>query len=125
MAHILVCEIEKKPKISASELKQMHLYDVIRDERDFRILVDGKLFFHEPLFPVLELVQSCQMWAKNTSTNFIYNTIESEENPILSFQKLKEGWNLKSVWQKFECERVYTDSEVISFVKTIVSQVLL
>jgi len=102
----------------------MDLYDVIRDERDFQIMINEEIFFHEPLFPILELVQYCRQWIINANTNFAYNTIESEENPLLSFMLQKEKWRISSVWQKFECEVEFSFTEVKAFIRDIINQVV-
>lgn len=101
----------------------MSLYDVVQDDRDFKVMVNGKEFFHEPLFPILELAQYCQRWIEKPDTDFIYNTIESEENPLLAFSHTKSGWKMESVWKKFECDLYFTADEVKSFIKTLIDQV--
>ena len=117
-------EIGYKPKLTFAELEAMNTYDLIRDERDFKIVVGERTFFHEPLFPVLELVRYCLEWRKNANSSFVYNTIESEENPLLSFAPQNDTWRVFSVWQKFECETEFSLAEVQAFVESIVNQVI-
>ena len=102
----------------------MHLYDVLRDERDFKISVNQRTFFHEPLFPILELVLCCQQWLRSADVDFVYSTLESEDNPLLALRRSKGGWRIKSAWQKFECDTVFSDNDVQDFVRSIVSQVV-
>lgn len=37
--------------------------DILRATGEFRILVDGKVFFSEPYFPILEFLKYALMWA--------------------------------------------------------------
>ena len=121
---ILRAEIGYKPKLTLAELEAMSTYDLIRDERDFRIVIEERTFFHEPLFPILELVKYCQQWRKNANSSFVYNTIESEENPLLSFLPQNDMWRVYSVWQKFECETEFSFAEVQAFIENIVNHVI-
>ena len=116
-------ETEIKPRITAKELKKMHIIDVLEDERDFSIVVAGQAFFCQPYFPVLELAQYCQHWLRSPKRDFLYSTIETEENPLLAFHKQKDGWKIKSVWQQFECEEIFSDDEVMDFVRGIIDYV--
>jgi hypothetical protein len=129
VVNILICEVENRPKIQAAAFEKMNIHEILLDERDFRVIVNGHVFFDQALFPILELVQYCQLWLKthclkNNSVDFIYNTVESSENPLLTFQMVKNGWKLESVWQKFECDEVFSYTEVKNFVYEIVSKVL-
>lgn len=121
---MLVCEIAEKAKLSTKNLEKMDLAEMLYDERNFKIIIDGKLFFHEPLFPILEFVQYCRQWNKKANTSFVYNTVESEENPLLSFVPQKDTWKIYSVWQKFECKTEFGFAEVYAFVENIINQVL-
>ena len=100
----------------------MRLYDLMRIDHDFKITIDSRVFFHEPLFPILELAQYCLTWRENPNQDFIYNTIESEENPLLAFQRRGDAWQICSVWQEFECETPFCFTEVIAFVDLIIQK---
>lgn len=119
---MLSVKIESKPKISLVELQQMSLYDLVQDDRRFTIFVNDIIFFTETI-AICELAQYCQKWTKKTHTDFVYNTIESDENPLLAFRKRKDGWGIESVWRKFECFDVFSYEEVKGFVNKIISQV--
>ena len=103
----------------------MNLYEILMDERDFKIMICGETFFHEPLFPILELVKYIIDWSKKKENNFVYNTMESEDNPLIMFQKNESEWIVHSPWQRFECKRKFTLSEVNFFVQDIVNQVII
>ena len=120
---MLAFETDNKPKIPVAELEKMHIADVLHDERDFKIVVDGQTMLYIQHFPVWELAQYCLKWIKKPKKDFIYNTIESEENPLIAFRKLKYGWKIESVWQKFECKRLFSDNDVINFARELLYQV--
>ena len=116
--------IQSKPKISAKELERMHITDALYDERDFSISVNGQIFFCQPHFPMLEFAQYCQQWLKKPGKDFVYNTIESDENPLIAFYKQKDVWRLESVWKKFECNEIFSDNDVMNFVKEVFSHII-
>jgi hypothetical protein len=57
---ILVAQFEAKQQIEYIKFIRMDIAALLRDERDFSILLNGRLYFSEPLFPVLELSKACQ-----------------------------------------------------------------
>jgi len=142
---MLTFETETRPKITALDLEKMHLIDVLEDCREFKILVDGEIFFSEPYYLILEMAQYSQEWLKKgkrkndifgiakyyerwlkkdeRKNNFIYNTIDNDENPLLAFYEQEDGWKIESVWQEFECTKVFSTEEVEDFIKNIISHV--
>lgn len=119
---MLTFETEHKTKIPFRELEEMHISDAIEDDRDFKIAIRGEVFFHQTI-AILELAQYCQRWIKEPRKDFIYNTIESIEAPIIAFCKQKNGWKLESVWSAFECNEVFSDSDIMLFITAIVNHV--
>lgn len=129
------------PSVTKEVLEKMTLYDQVQVDRLIELTVDGRIFFSETI-SIYELAHCCQKWLKeppegkwwkiqknkkrlkNTKDDFIYNTIENEENPLLAFYKTTEGWKMFSVWQKFECDNVFSDEEVENFINEIISQVV-
>ena len=116
--------LEIKEKIPIKDFVKMPLIDIMNDDRHFTIFVDDQTFFDDIYFPIREFIKYALDWSKNSTNNFIYNTVDSNENPLLSFCKLKDGWKLESVWQKFECNNIFTKNEVKTFISEIVSHIL-
>jgi hypothetical protein len=56
--------------------------------------------------------------------DFIYDTLETEENPMLAFRISDAGWNIFSVWERFRCEQTFTFEEVEEFMRGIVAKVV-
>ena len=54
-------------------------------EFDFSIVINGKLFFREPNFPVFEFLYFVNDWNDTTNCTFEYFSIETEDNPLISF----------------------------------------
>ena len=115
--------VESKPKLSLAQLKKMDMHDVLRDERDFEIRIGGKTFFHEHLFPILELARYCLEWKKKKASDFEYVTLEAEENPLISLTRSENGWRIASPWQQFECGEYFRDEDVRAFADTIIAAV--
>ncbi|MDR1202998.1 MAG: hypothetical protein LBL58_15400 [Tannerellaceae bacterium] len=73
----------------------------------FCVKINNRIFFEEPLFPLLEFIYFYIEWGKDEKKNFVYNTIESEENPMIIFAKRKRKWRINSVWRRFECAEMF------------------
>jgi len=123
---MITYELEEAMKISQEYLWEMSLLDIINSgDRNFKVLIDGKVFFEEPYFPILEFIQYSLKWMNHQKSDFIYNSIESEENPLIAFYILNGHWKIYSVWQKFECNRGFSDDEVKRFIGEIISQIVI
>ena len=128
---MLTFEMDDKDKLAIDEVIKMGSYDIMQDDREFKVFVDGKLFYHDEYFSPLEFCQYAikwlardKGWLKRKKIDFAYDTIETEENPHIAFRIIEGGWRLESVWQKFECQRIFTDEEVKNFINDVIAQVL-
>ena len=119
---MLTLKIASKPKIDLAELEKISLYDLVQDDSDLEICFSGNIFFKNSV-AIHELAQCCQKWLKRPKEDFVYNTIESEENPLLAFRKQKNGWRIESVWQIFECNKVFSAEDVTDFINNLISHV--
>lgn len=115
---------EQKIKITLKEFKKMDSADIMADERDFKLYINNQLFYHDEYFPMWEFCRCCYSWLKKRKGAFIYNTVETEENPHILFTLQEGKWKLYSVWQKFECEELFTLEEVQNFINEIIDQVI-
>lgn len=62
---------------------------------DFKIIINKELFFSEPYFPILEFMKVALSWVHNDeNTPMLYNSVETEENPLISFTKVTDSWNI-------------------------------
>lgn len=45
----------------------------------------------------------------------IYNTVETDDTPILEFSKQETGmWKISSVWQEFDCKQEFEKEDIVS-----------
>ena len=82
---------------------------------EFRILVEGNIFFNEPQFPVVELVVFFEKWikSKRKAKGMQFNSIETEDNPLIQFKSEKDKFCIFSPWQLFECHELFTKNEIM------------
>ena len=64
---------------------------MLKIDAEFYILVDGKKFFSEPDFPIVELAIQAYKWLQDSGRSFEYNSLESEENPVISFERISNN----------------------------------
>lgn len=95
-------------------LEKLDIFALLKQEVDFRIMINEKLFFREPLFPILEFLSQINPWiSEEKKIDFAYNSIETEENPLLSFSYINEGWKIRSPWQQFESDAIFSKQSIV------------
>ena len=47
------------------------------------------------------------------SASFEYNSVETEENPLISFICKNEKYNIHSPWQLFESHELFTKQQLV------------
>lgn len=77
-----------------------------------KIMIDSEVFFDEPNFPIFEFLYYIKKWRKSVSESFRFISLETEDNPLISFLYTHEGWTVHSRWQYFECEKRFTKIEL-------------
>lgn len=90
------------------------------------IWVDNQHFLEEPDFPVLDFLYAAYKWKSSKDTeDFIYNCIETEDNPLISFTKAKDMWVICSPWQLFQCEEKFTKEEIVNAIDVLAKTIYL
>jgi len=97
--------------------------ELLKLECWFCIKINGEVFYEEPLFPILEFIYFYEKWDEDKTQNFVYNTIESEDNPMISFIKNDEKWSIDSVWRRFECKEVFYFGQLIGAVDKMLKEI--
>lgn len=127
---MLTFELDAKEKLAMSVFVKMGTYDIMQDERNFKIYIDGRLFYHNEYFSILEFctyvvkwLKREERWLKRKKNDFAYNTMGTEENPHIAFRIVEGGWKMESVWQQFDCEKTFSDEEVKTFINKIICHV--
>lgn len=104
--------------------KIMKMSDIERLQYDatFSIWIDNKLFFHVDDFIIFDFLYHFNLWRIQESTlNFYYNCIETEDNPLISLVKKNDLWYLSSTWQNFEWHQPININTFISEIDNLVS----
>ena len=89
---------------------------VLDYEGEFIIEVDGKIFFLEPDFSIFEFLMYIKKWINDVDSNndMLYNSIDTEDNPLISFIYSNDRWNIHSKWQLFNCYTSFSKEELVS-----------
>ena len=77
-----------------------------------------KNFFDELEFPIFEFLLYFHGWKSNKSNDFVYNSLETEDNHLISLRN-KGGWYIYSQWELFRCNRPILKNEFINEVDLI------
>jgi len=109
---------KKQSKVTYTVNQYPEMIEVVGD---FTIKINDKIFFSEPYFPVMEFIRTLERWDK--TNNMIYNCIETEDNPLISFITSKNGWKIKSPWQLFECNDFFTQKELLESINKLTESV--
>lgn len=104
-------------EISISNIKKMDYVELLKKECYFCIIINNRKFFEEPLFPINEFLYEYMKWDRKG--DFLYNTIESDDNPLISFLKVEDDWIIDSVWKMFECEDRIDINELTTAIEKI------
>lgn len=80
---------------------------------NFKITINAKTFFEEPYFPVIEFLRIALSWTNDDlDVPMLYHSIETEDNPLISFIKTANGWNITSPWQGYSCNLCFSKEEL-------------
>ena len=88
---------------------------------DLIIEINNKIFFKEPYFPILEFIRTLEKWDK--VSNMLYNCIETENNPLISFIFNNGGWLVKSPWELFKCKELLSKEELLTAISDLILSV--
>lgn len=105
-------------EMTVSKLINKKGYELLNDCASFSICINDKEFFHEPDFPVLEFLREVALWVDKEGSMY-YNSIETDDNPFISFIKDENGYTISSPWQKFECNDCFSKEELLSALNII------
>ena len=102
-----------------------HTYpSLIEYESRLTILIDDEVFFDEPNFPLLEFLKYAIDWGKKTDLPFEYNSIETEDNPLIRFLHKDNMLCISSPWQKFHCRQLFHKEEVLDAITALLADVV-
>ncbi len=74
--------------------------------------LDGKLFFKDEFFSILELLQDVDRWLLSARTRpYAFRAMEAEDGPLLAFIPMEGGFRLHSCWQAFDAANLTVSAE--------------
>lgn len=116
--------LEAKPKISRQAFQKMSLSERMDDDRHFVIVINNGVFFDDPYFPIREFVTYAIQWLEKVDEDFVYHTIDDDQNPLVAFKRTGRSYKLYSVWQRFDCQEPFSLETIQAFICNIITQVI-
>ena len=88
--------------------KEKHSY--IFEYEGFLTIHVGDVLFFEEQIAILEFFRDTTNWRKEQikSKSMLFNCIETDDNPLISFVENNGKWLIHSTQQKFECHYQFT-----------------
>lgn len=112
-------EIPSDINVNYKAIEKGDLKAIIDVEGDFKIYINDKLYFHEELFPILELLIELIKWIREGQKNdFVFTSIE-HPSPILQLTKSCSKWEFKSDWGIFKPEHLFSSGELYNAVEQL------
>lgn len=76
---------------------------LLRVVADFVVVIEGRQFYSECDFPVIEFATQAARWLRSSGPDFLYVSMESAEEPLLAFYQLPDDqFRVCSPHQEFE-----------------------
>ena len=88
----------------------------------FSIVIHDEVFFSEPSFPIFEFLLQANEWLleKNVSKPFEYVSLETDDNPLISFTIGKNNmYHISSPWQIFESNKSFTYKDICQAIELL------
>lgn len=90
-----------------------------------KIFQNGKMFFEEPCITIVELAQQLSKWLKYKNGDFVFETMDDEDQGILAFKRVDNEWLINSCWQEYEMNEPVEYNELCKCTSDFVSSVKL
>lgn len=89
-------------------------YELLEPCCCFEIVIDDKIFFSEPDFPIFEFWKQLYNWSL-IDNDFHYNSLETDDNPLITFSRIDntEKYSIYSKWQMFDCVCPFTKDDLM------------
>ena len=96
-------------KFDENVIRQLSINELLSYEYPMTIMINDNVFFNDSYFCILEFWKSLADWDKTHTFN--YNSIETDENPLLQFVLTPDGWFLRSPWSVFNADEYLLSTE--------------
>ena len=101
-------------------LTKLPINTILHYEVPFTIFINNHIFFQDQYFPILEFLLSVRTWINDDADiNYFYHTLESDENPLLSFITHNSLWKIVSTWQEFNCPFILKKKDIVEEIISI------
>ena len=87
----------------------------LRITADFSLLVSGRKIYEENSFPIVEFASLGAEWISSVAVpreDFIYTSVESEDEGLVWIKKEGEKWRVGSVHQERDSSELFYFSEI-------------
>ncbi len=87
----------------------------LRITADFQVQVSSRTVYSEQLFPIVEFAILSQVWRLKDSEagrDFVYTSMEAEEEGLVWIRRQEGGWLIGSVFQERESYELVSLSEI-------------
>jgi hypothetical protein len=95
---------------------------LLRIDAHLRITIDGRLWFDEPQFPVVELAAAAASWLRKGG-DFVFETMEAEESPFMLVRQTMAGCTVGAAWQKYKEDRLLSCDHIRGSFSHFIGQV--
>lgn len=85
--------------------------EILKYEGNFSIEIDNKVFFYDTNFSIFEFLLYTEKWKFDDDMQYI--SLETDENPLISFLQKDGLFYIKSPWSLFEYEKGFTKNELL------------
>jgi hypothetical protein len=113
---------------SKEDLCAINYPEVLSLEGFFQIAIDNYVYFEEPCFSIMEFLVCVESWLtkglRNSDMNYDCIDVETEENPLIRFVRIKEGYIIRSSWELFHCSAVFDIVEIQNAIKKLRSELM-
>ena len=108
-------------------LKKLNSIELLKYDVTFEIRIDNQLFFYDESFALLDLLYQLYEWKISLeNVDFVYNSIETEDNPLLSLLFKDKGYSISSAWKLFSSDAIFSKEQIIqAFEKAIPKQIVI
>ncbi len=123
MAEKIEFNITPQIEMLKKDLLKAEQKDLIWDYMDttLTITVNGEEYLYIEDFPIAELLGQVLLW-KGEEGDFYYNSLETDENPMISFREISGKYKISSPWESFKCSEDFTKEELLQILNLITSE---
>ena len=95
-------------------IRKMDEIEIIQYDLPFKIIINDYIFFYDEYFTVLEFIKTVLDWKEdNVCNDMLYNCIDTDDNPLISFRNTDYGWVIESPWERYKCDCYFDKKQIL------------